>query len=161
MRPCWHTSTTKMAISDPPPLPLITSTSIPIAQLSPSLDALSHQHLEGVVTLLWPYSSSARTFTLLIAEPDFRLRRSRGQARVSFHGECAKIVANTRVGIGDVVKLGLQGVQWEKPSQDEHPVTPGKGIEWNLRYEDRATLEVRGRRRQLLVAQICTWGCGC
>lgn len=142
LRPCQHASASNMTVSDTPPSPLSRSAIIPIAQLSPSIDAPSHRHIEGIVSLLWPYSSSTQTFTLLVSEPDFRLRRSRGQVRVGFHGASAKAVANARVGIGDTVLLSLRGAQWERPADDEHPVTPGKGVEWNLRYDSGVVLEV-------------------
>ncbi|KAL8909016.1 MAG: hypothetical protein Q9207_000467 [Kuettlingeria erythrocarpa] len=54
---------------------------VPIAQLEPSLTGAG-KILEGVVTLIWPYSASNKSFSILLAEPDFRLRRQQGQEPV-------------------------------------------------------------------------------
>ncbi|OJD23253.1 hypothetical protein ACJ73_05396 [Blastomyces percursus] len=119
---------------------LASTTPTPLAQLSPSLDHLKERHIRAVVILLWPYSSYTKQFSLLISEPDFRLRHRKGQVRVSFRGASAEAVAKSQVGIGDTVVLSLDGVRWQK--QDADISTPGKSIDWDLSFSKRLLLEV-------------------
>jgi hypothetical protein len=89
---------------------------------------------------VWPYSSSTRALSLLLAEPDVRLRKGKGQVKVTFHGPSAEAVAKGQVGIGDTVQLGLEGAQWIQSS--ENVSTPGKKVEWDLVFDGRADLDV-------------------
>jgi hypothetical protein len=92
------------------------------------------------VTLTWPYSSATGSVAFLLAEPDFRLRKSRGQVRVQFSGSSAKAVAKGGIASGDEVTLCLDGVQFV---HDEAAVaTPGRGVECELRFAERLLLEV-------------------
>lgn len=116
------------------------SSKIPIAQLGPHLEAPRESSVNGIVTLVWPYASSTRSLSLLLVEPDFRLRRQRGQVRIYFHGSSAKAVARARVGSGDNLALKLQGASWERDATVS--TTPGRGIEWALKYEEFVDLEV-------------------
>ena len=112
---------------------------VPIAELQPALE--SHcTSITGIVTLIWPYSSSRKTLSLLLAEPDFRLRRHRGQVRVHFTGSSATAVARSGVSIGAQISLSLVGVQWAK--DESMPRTPGKGVEWELQFRERVVLQV-------------------
>ncbi|KAL8858555.1 MAG: hypothetical protein Q9178_004849 [Gyalolechia marmorata] len=113
---------------------------IAIAQLDPSTSS-SGKAVEGIVTLIWPYSISSQTFSILLAEPDFRLRRQRGQVRVQFRGSSAKTLAENNVQSGDHVKLSLLHAQWEK--DEIASATPGRGIEWELRFERRVVLKIK------------------
>jgi len=69
---------------------LQTTAHIPIAQLTPLLAAPASRSIKAVVTLTWPYSSATGSVAFLLSEPDFRLRRTRGQVRVQFSGSSAK-----------------------------------------------------------------------
>jgi hypothetical protein len=112
-----------------------------IAALQPNLDALESKQIKAVVTLIWPYSSSQRQFALLLAEPDFRLRRKRGgQVRVRFSSTSARALAATGVGIGDEVVLSLHGARF---AQDGAVSTPGKSIDWELAYTQTFAISVR------------------
>ncbi|KAL9110764.1 MAG: hypothetical protein Q9227_004756 [Pyrenula ochraceoflavens] len=123
---------------------------IPISRLSPGLYEHEEQHIAAIVTLLWPYSSSHRTFSLLLAEDDFRLRNSKGQVRVHFLGPTAKALAETRVGIGDRVKLDLRGCKFVQNVEDVS--TPGKRLEWDLQYDKTLHAEViQGRDSPTIV----------
>jgi hypothetical protein len=113
---------------------------VPIAQVSPSLDNLDRRGFHAVVTLVWPFSNSSRTFSLLLAEPDFRLRRHNGQIKITFHGFCAEEVARSKVGIGDEVTLGLDGARWT--DNEKAKSTPGTALPWDLHFEKRLKLEV-------------------
>jgi hypothetical protein len=113
---------------------------VQIAQLGPLEPDISTSCIKAVVTLIWPYSSSNETLTVLLAEPDFRLRRSRGQVRVQFHGASARHVSRSGIGSGDVITLSLEGVDWVKEGSVSH--TPGRGIDWELRFSERLVLQV-------------------
>jgi hypothetical protein len=114
---------------------------IPIADLSPLLPEISTRSIRAIVTLIWPYSSSNSSLTVLLAEPDFRLRRNRGQVRVQFWGSNAKSVFENGIGSGDEVILSLQGAEWiESESTNQ---TPGRGIEWELKFAGRLLIKVR------------------
>ncbi|KAJ8108810.1 hypothetical protein OPT61_g7909 [Boeremia exigua] len=120
-----------------------------IAALRPNLDALESKQIKAVVTLIWPYSSSQRQFALLLAEPDLRLRRKRGQVRARFSSTSARALAATGVGIGDDVVLSLHGAQF---LQDGAVSTPGKSIDWELAYTQ--TLAVSVRRDGVEIASL-------
>lgn len=113
---------------------------ISIPRLSPDLEDASQYSVQAVVTLVWPFSSSNRLFSLLLAEPDFRLRNQNGQIRVTFCGRCAEEVARTKIGIGDTITLSLQGAQWSENQQIQS--TPGKSLIWELQFKNRIKFEV-------------------
>lgn len=112
---------------------------ISIAQLQPSIQT-ERSHIVGIVALIWPYSSSQKNTSLLLVEPDFRLRRERGQVHVIFFGSSAKALAVSNIKIGDEVLLNLDGVEWVKEAIA--PKTAGRGVEWALQFRDRLVLEV-------------------
>lgn len=114
-------------------------TSIPIADLNPSLQ-IDHGRVAGVVTLIWPYSSVQKVFSLLLVESDFRLRARRGQVRLFFDGPSAKTLSRAGIESGDKLSLSLKGALFEK--DDTTSFTPGRGIEWKLRYERFLDLQV-------------------
>ncbi|OQE19513.1 hypothetical protein PENSTE_c015G06973 [Penicillium steckii] len=121
-------------------------TKIPIAQLSPTLEQAKEKCISATVTLVWPYSSSTKTFALLLAEPDFRLRRSNGQVKVVFHGRVAEKVAGSLVGIGDNVNLALNGLEFVEISAATQ--TPGRSIAWDVHFNNRGSLEIKYSRDQ-------------
>lgn len=114
---------------------------IPIAELTPTLEATESRALKAIVTLTWPFSSATGSVAFLLSEPDFRLRRSRGQVRVQFAGSSAKRVAKSQIGSGDEVILCLDGVEWIQ--NGENVATPGRGVEFELRFTERVLLKVR------------------
>ncbi|KAL8774424.1 MAG: hypothetical protein Q9194_004037 [Teloschistes cf. exilis] len=124
---------------------------IPISHLDPSTQAHSGA-VEGVVTLIWPYSVSKQSFSILLAEPDFRLRRQRGQVRVHFTGSSAKAAARHNVQSGDNVVLNLLGAQWEKDETTSS--TPGRGVDWELHYSERAILKIHREGQAPIVLDI-------
>ncbi|KAF2125470.1 hypothetical protein P153DRAFT_434518 [Dothidotthia symphoricarpi CBS 119687] len=117
-----------------------------IAALTPALPAPEGKQFKAVVTLIWPYSSSTRQFALLLAEPELRLRRNKGQVRARFHESSAKAIAATGVGIGDEVVLDLGGAQFV---QDATASTPGKTIDWDLSYHGILTARIFRSGREL------------
>lgn len=90
------------------------SARLPLASLTPdTATASSPAFVEGVVQLLWPFSPSSATLSLLVCEEDFRLRNSKGQLRVDFRGASARAVDSREVQIGNRVQLSLEGAQLE------------------------------------------------
>ena len=121
----------------------------PIAELSPILDP-DESSVTGIVTLVWPYASSEKTLSLLLVEPDFRLRSNRGQVRVHFQGSSAKAVARSGISSGDQLLLSLTGAQWAEDSKAA--TTPGRGVEWELQFGERLALQVRYLRERYRIA---------
>ena len=113
---------------------------IPIAQLNPELDALSTKSVKAIVTLTWPYSSATGSVAFLLAEPDFRLRRSKGQVRIQFSGSSAKRIAKSSIASGDEVIVCLDGVEWLRNTA--LPSTPGSGVDFELKFTERLRLQV-------------------
>lgn len=111
----------------------------PIADLRPELPALDSKQFRAVVTLIWPYSSSARQFALLLAEPNIRLRRKNGQVRARFFGSSARAMASTGVGIGDEVVLSLRGASFVR---EDTVSTPGKSIDYELEYTQTVSVQI-------------------
>lgn len=116
------------------------TTHIPIADLSDQIVSPETRSLKAIVTLAWPFSSATGSVAFLLAEPDFRLRRFKGQVRVQFSGSSAKSVSKAGISSGDEVTLCLDGVEWLR---DESEVsTPGRGVEWELKFTERLLLQV-------------------
>lgn len=112
---------------------------IPIALLRPS-QQITGRSIKGIVTLIWPYSTSQRSFSLLLVEPDFRLRRQNGQVRVHLTGSSARTLAKSGVRSGDCIQLSLEGVAWAR--DESRYKTRGRGIEWELQFGERLLLQV-------------------
>lgn len=113
---------------------------IPIAQINPAFDRLTESSIRAAVTLVWPYSSSTKSFSVLLAEPDVRLRRANGQVKVTFHALVAERIAETHVGIGDEVVLGLSGCRLE--GNGTQIQTPSRYVAWDVHFDDRVHIEV-------------------
>ncbi|KAL3422933.1 hypothetical protein PVAG01_04680 [Phlyctema vagabunda] len=119
---------------------------IPIAQLTPLLVAPSSRSLTAEVTIAWPYSSATDSVSFLLAEPDFRLRRTKGQVRAQFGGSSAKAVAKAGITSGDEVVLCLDGVEWL--NVESTPGTPGRGVDFELKFTERLLLQFRSNDSQ-------------
>lgn len=124
----------------PAPTALPPLTKVPIAQLSPALEELQERCIHATVTLVWPYSSSTKSLSLLLSEPDFRLRRLNGQVKAIFHGRVAEKVAKSQVGIGDTVRLALKGAEFV--ANDAATQTPGRCVAWDIHVENGVSVEV-------------------
>ena len=113
---------------------------LPIAQLNPELASPSAASVRAIVTLTWPYSSATGSVAFLLAEPDFRLRRTKGQVRVQFTGSSAKAIAAAGIASGDEVLLSLDGVEFVRDAVEVS--TPGRGVAFELRFRERLLLQV-------------------
>ncbi|PYI12242.1 hypothetical protein BO78DRAFT_357986 [Aspergillus sclerotiicarbonarius CBS 121057] len=136
----------------PPVSEPLRSTPIPIAKLSPTLENLSASSVHAVVTLLWPYSSSTRSLSLLLAEPDFRLRRTNGQVKVVFHGLVAEEVARSQVGIGDGVYIGLAGSRFV--DNDATNQTPERFVAWDVHFDGGVLIEIWRSSQHLSTVKV-------
>ncbi|KAJ6146979.1 hypothetical protein N7497_008961 [Penicillium chrysogenum] len=112
---------------------------VPIAQLSPDLEQLAAKSFLAAIALVWPYSSSTKSVSLLLVEPDFRLRGAKGQIKVTFHGRVAEKVAESHMGIGDTVCLALKHTKFV--SNEGAQQTPGRSVAWDAHFENGASLE--------------------
>lgn len=111
----------------------------PIAQLGPDLPEPSNRAISGLVTLVWPYNSTSKTLAFILAERDSRLRRKKGQVRVQLRGSSAAAISALKLGGGDTVTLGLEGVEWVK---DDTVPFPSSRIEWQIEFADKLVLQV-------------------
>jgi hypothetical protein len=112
----------------------------PIADLGNSLLDAESKQIRAIVTIIWPYSSSTKTAALLLVEPDFRLRRNKGQVRVQFRGASAVEVARSGITSGDEVILALKGAKWVEVAPGIS--TPGKSVDLELVYKRRLAMKV-------------------
>lgn len=124
----------------PAPNALAHLTRVPIAQLSPDLERLAKKSFLAAVALVWPYSSSTKSVSLLLAEPDFRLRGAKGQIKATFHGRVAEKVAESHIGIGETVCLALKDIKFV--SNEGAQQTPGRSVGWDAHFENGVSLEV-------------------
>lgn len=59
--------------------------------------------------------------------------------RVQLQGSSAQAVSALKLGGGDTVTLGLEGVEWVK---DSSVPVPASRLEWQLQYAEKLVLEV-------------------
>ncbi|EGO61173.1 hypothetical protein NEUTE1DRAFT_127865 [Neurospora tetrasperma FGSC 2508] len=113
----------------------------PIAQLDPELSDQNSRSVRGEVTITWPYNRVTHTLAFLLAEPDVRLRRTKGQVRVQLHGPSAKAVSECGLGACDEVLLSLDGVEWAKEESPGRIL--GARVDWQLQFNRRLVLQVK------------------
>lgn len=119
---------------------LASRSTTPIALLNPDLPDQASRVVRGEITITWPYNSVTKTAAFLIAEPDVRLRRAKGQVRLELHGPSAKAVSECGLGAGDELLFSLDGVEWAK---DVSPGRiPGARVDWQLQFNQKLILQV-------------------
>ncbi|OQE24857.1 hypothetical protein PENFLA_c009G09753 [Penicillium flavigenum] len=136
----------------PAPNALAHLTKVPISQLSPDLEQLAVKSFLAAIALVWPYSSSTKSVSLLLVEPDFRLRGAKGQIKVTFHGHVAEKVAESHVGIGDTVFLALKHTKFV--SNEGAQQTPGRSVAWDAHFENGASLEIYRSAQPPLIISV-------
>lgn len=114
----------------------------PIAVLSPDLLNAPKRTVRGVVTITWPYNSVKGTFAFILAEPDYRLRRTNGQVRINFTGSSAQAAGESGLSSGDTILLSLDGAEWETEETKKRQSLPGAGIDWQLKFSEKLLLQV-------------------
>jgi hypothetical protein len=118
-------------------------TRLPIALLEPAIST-KDTYVDGIVTLIWPYASFTESMSVLLVDPDFRLRERKGQIRITFRGSSARAVARAGIFSGDRLAVRLAGVSWREEDVSLH--TPGKGAGWELGFGQHVTLQVGTHR---------------
>ncbi|KAF2841191.1 hypothetical protein M501DRAFT_1000355 [Patellaria atrata CBS 101060] len=126
---------------------------VSISSLDPKVTPESAS-IKAVITLIWPYSSSTRTCSLLLADQDFRLRRHKGQVRVQLTGASGQAVAKSGIGIGDEVEVSLSGAQFVDRDEEQGAKTPGKSVDWELRYGRRIAIKIKRENEQVVDIDI-------
>ncbi len=112
----------------------------PIAQLNPDLPDQASRVVRGEITITWPYNSVTKTLAFLLAEPDVRLRRAKGQIRIVLSGSSARVASEHGLGAGDELRFSLAGAEWAK---DVSPGRiPGARVDWQLQFNNRLILQV-------------------
>lgn len=125
---------------------------IHIADLNTDYDTTDGEYVEAQIVLVWPYSSATKELSFLLIEKDVRLRSAKGQVKVTFHDAVAREVAKARPGIGDGVRLGLDGI--EIVEEQDGVATPGKKAGFTLHSHRRVQLEVCIRRSFLRLTRF-------
>ena len=113
---------------------------IPISSLEQRRSDSDAEFIKGIVTLIWPFSSSAGKAAFLVVDPDFRLRHRKGQVRVRVQGAAALAIAKSRIAIGDEVSIGLRGARLVE--NEAGVSTPGKSVELELQFGHFMTMQV-------------------
>lgn len=118
------------------------ATKTPIADLNPDIPDPATRAVRGVVTITWPYSFVKGTFSFILAEPDYRLRRNRGQIRVNLIGASAKAASESGLSSSDEVLVSLDGAEWELEQVKKRQSLPGAGVDWQLKFSEKLLLQV-------------------
>ncbi|KAK3296902.1 uncharacterized protein B0H64DRAFT_423265 [Chaetomium fimeti] len=121
--------------------PLASLSATPIAQLNPDLPNQASRSVRGEVTITWPYNSVTKKLAFLIAEPDVRLRRAKGQIRIELHGPSAKAASESGLGASDELLFSLAGAEWSKDASPGR--IPGARVEWQLQFNQKLALQVK------------------
>ncbi|KAI0381767.1 hypothetical protein F5Y04DRAFT_254301, partial [Hypomontagnella monticulosa] len=125
-----------------PPQQLSSAKIIGIADLGPELLEPASCAIRSVVTITWPYNSVKGTFAFILAEPDYRLRRNKGQVRINLSGSSAKAAGESGLSSGDEVLLSLDSVEWEPEQVKKRQSLPGAGIDWQANFGEKVLLQV-------------------
>ncbi|KAK9377741.1 uncharacterized protein V1513DRAFT_482101 [Lipomyces chichibuensis] len=81
-----------------------------IASLSPTNATDSH-FLSGEISLIWPYSSLTRQFSIQLCDADISKRIRKGQIKLIFGGKSVGKVADELMNSGDKLRIALKGSQ--------------------------------------------------
>ncbi|KAK9361914.1 hypothetical protein V1504DRAFT_45589 [Lipomyces starkeyi] len=81
-----------------------------IASLSPTSATDSH-FLSGEISLIWPYSSLTRQFSIQLCDSDISKRISKGQIKLIFGGKSVGKIADELMNSGDKLRIALKGSQ--------------------------------------------------
>lgn len=124
--------------TDPdPPRSEWPTTRLPHANIAPDTAVAQPAYIEGVATLVWPYSQSNGTFAVVVCEEDFRLRNNRGQLKVNFRGAAARRAKDV-LQATNKVQLSLEGAELEEMKDATR-----RDVPWALKYSHRLYAKVR------------------
>ena len=102
--------------------------------------AIAGKYVEATISLVWPYSSSTRKFSVLLSEYDSGSFKTRRQVKVTFHNGAAKAAQESKIGIGDTIRLSLEASELTKRLDEIS--TPGKRLENDVEFRRQLTLEM-------------------
>ena len=108
-----------------------------LASLAPGASDSEPKFLVAIISLLWPFSPSSSSLSVLASEEDFRLRKNRGQVRINFKGLPASAVDRTKLQIGDRVIISLEGAEFQ-PLDD----ATERDVPWIVVYSTRLAMKV-------------------
>ncbi|PWW72750.1 hypothetical protein C7212DRAFT_285780 [Tuber magnatum] len=114
------------------------SKQVPLASLAPGTSDNEPGSLVAIISLLWPFSPSSSSLSILASEKDFRLRKNRGQVRVNFKGLAASAVDQAKLQIGDRVVISLEGAEFQ-PLDD----ATERDVPWVVVYSTRLAMKVK------------------
>ncbi|KAI2643655.1 hypothetical protein GGS21DRAFT_497508 [Xylaria nigripes] len=126
-----------------PPHSLEAANVMRVAQLCPDIPDPYTKAVRGLITITWPYNAVRNTFAFILAEPDFRLRRNRGQVRIDFTGRAAKVAGECGLASHDEVLLSLEGATWESEVADRRRSLPGADLEWRLLFSESFSFKIK------------------
>ncbi|KAI0867970.1 hypothetical protein GGS24DRAFT_244669 [Hypoxylon argillaceum] len=132
-----------ITIAPSPAQSLEAARTTPIAELCPDVADPATHAVGGVVTITWPYNKVEGTFAFNLAEPNFRLRRNKGQVRIDFTGRAAKAAGDCGLGSNDEVLISLAGAAWEAEIANKRRSLPGADIGWRLVFSDYLLLRIK------------------
>ncbi|KAG0633197.1 hypothetical protein HOY80DRAFT_1141601 [Tuber brumale] len=114
------------------------SKQVPLASLAPGIHDNEPEFFVAIISLLWPFSPSSSSLSILASEKDFRLRKNRGQVRINFKGLAASAVDQTKLQIGDRVIISLEGAEFQ-PLDD----ATERDVPWVVMYSTRLAMKVK------------------
>jgi hypothetical protein len=91
--------------------------------------------LKGLITIKWPYASSAQNLTFLFADEDIRKRASGGQVKVTLLGEAAAML--DQIESGEEISIA--------PSNADSMVVEGitePRMKWHITFPSGCILRV-------------------
>lgn len=132
---------------------LSTATPTTIAGLSPDLPPNSR--VQGVATIIWPFSLVKGTFAFILAEPDFRLRLKHGQVRINFTGLAAAAVGNCGLESQDEIELALHGAKWSEATTNRRQSVSGADIDYQITLSEEVALKVSNLCQPVVHILLC------
>ncbi|KAK9242978.1 hypothetical protein V1506DRAFT_545788 [Lipomyces tetrasporus] len=120
-----------------------------IATLSPSSAVDSH-FLSGEISLVWPYSSLTRQFSVQLCDSDISKRIAKGQIKLVFEGKSLGRAANELMSSGDKLRIALKGSQVVRCQPDAKSEFDS---DWICVWEHGALVQVNDNAPQQLIPE--------
>jgi hypothetical protein len=105
----------------------------PIDLSTLSADSITSQtSLNGIITIKWPYSTSAKKLTFLLADPDPRKRARGGQVKVSLLGKAAEEV--DKIESGENIAIALPPNESNEATFEIESVSDTPRVKWHITF---------------------------
>ena len=108
---------------------------VELLDVSPAVFATRWSVVRGVITIKWPYSSSAQKLTLLLADPDPRKRASGAQLKVTLLGPAAEFL--DQIDSGEQLSIAPARGTLPLLQEEDSP-----RIKWHLTFHEGCILIV-------------------